>query len=49
MYNRIVRKIDIRLMPTTALIYLLCYLDRSNIGKRCEWPIPIVTTRETTC
>ncbi|KAH0427677.1 major facilitator superfamily transporter [Colletotrichum camelliae] len=32
MERRIVRKIDIRLMPFTALIYLLCYLDRSNIG-----------------
>lgn len=31
--SRIVRKIDVRLMPTVALIYLLCYLDRSNIGK----------------
>ncbi|KAH8662436.1 major facilitator superfamily domain-containing protein [Xylariales sp. PMI_506] len=30
--KRIVRKIDMRLMPLTALIYLLCYLDRSNIG-----------------
>ncbi|KAH9240765.1 hypothetical protein K456DRAFT_1744608 [Colletotrichum gloeosporioides 23] len=30
--RRIVRKIDIRLMPFTALIYLLCYLDRLNIG-----------------
>ncbi|KAH7124891.1 major facilitator superfamily domain-containing protein [Dactylonectria estremocensis] len=30
--KRIVRKIDTRLLPTTALIYLLCYLDRSNIG-----------------
>ncbi|KAF4902507.1 MFS transporter prlL [Colletotrichum fructicola] len=32
MERRIVRKIDIRLMPFTALTYLLCYLDRSNIG-----------------
>ncbi|KAF0321813.1 major facilitator superfamily transporter [Colletotrichum asianum] len=32
MERRIVRTIDIRLMPFTALIYLLCYLDRSNIG-----------------
>ncbi|KAI1262742.1 major facilitator superfamily domain-containing protein [Xylariaceae sp. FL1019] len=32
MEKRMVRKMDIRLMPTTALIYLLCYLDRSNIG-----------------
>lgn len=29
---RLVRKIDVRILPTTALIYLLCYLDRSNIG-----------------
>ncbi|OAA58496.1 Major facilitator superfamily domain, general substrate transporter [Niveomyces insectorum RCEF 264] len=32
MEKRIVRKIDFRLLPTTALIYLLCYIDRSNIG-----------------
>lgn len=31
--KRIVRKIDYRLLPITALIYLLCYIDRSNIGK----------------
>lgn len=31
--HRLVRKIDLRLLPFTALIYLLCYLDRSNIGK----------------
>ncbi|KAH6679971.1 major facilitator superfamily domain-containing protein [Plectosphaerella plurivora] len=30
--KRILRKTDMRLMPYTALIYLLCYLDRSNIG-----------------
>ncbi|KNG83782.1 MFS transporter [Aspergillus nomiae NRRL 13137] len=30
--RRIVRKIDCRLLPSTAIIYLLCYLDRSNIG-----------------
>ncbi|KAI0202331.1 major facilitator superfamily domain-containing protein [Astrocystis sublimbata] len=30
--RRLVRKLDIRLMPFTALIYLLCYIDRSNIG-----------------
>ncbi|EXJ70200.1 uncharacterized protein A1O5_06268 [Cladophialophora psammophila CBS 110553] len=30
--KQIVWKIDSRLMPTTALIYLLCYLDRSNIA-----------------
>jgi hypothetical protein len=31
-FVRIVRKIDTRLMPFTVLIYLLCYMDRSNIG-----------------
>lgn len=30
--GRLVRKIDVRLLPSTAIIYLLCYLDRSNIG-----------------
>ncbi|KAJ4367989.1 hypothetical protein N0V83_006344 [Neocucurbitaria cava] len=30
--KRMVRKIDIRLLPITAVVYLLCYLDRSNIG-----------------
>ncbi|EPE09366.1 mfs transporter [Ophiostoma piceae UAMH 11346] len=30
--RRIVRKIDCRLIPITALIYLLCFIDRSNIG-----------------
>lgn len=28
----LVRKQDIRIMPLCAAIYLLCYLDRSNIG-----------------
>lgn len=30
--DRLVRKIDIRFIPVTIVIYLLCYLDRSNIG-----------------
>ncbi|KAL2815280.1 major facilitator superfamily domain-containing protein [Aspergillus cavernicola] len=30
--KRLVRKIDKRLLLPTAIIYLLCYLDRSNIG-----------------
>lgn len=28
----LVRKQDIRIVPLSAGIYLLCYLDRSNIG-----------------
>ncbi|KAJ4029087.1 hypothetical protein NW756_014468 [Fusarium oxysporum] len=30
--KQLVRKMDVRLLPITAIIYLLCYLDRSNIG-----------------
>ncbi|CAG5149253.1 uncharacterized protein ALTATR162_LOCUS2326 [Alternaria atra] len=30
--HRILQKVNARLLPTTAIIYLLCYLDRSNIG-----------------
>lgn len=29
----LVRKQDLRIVPLCAAIYLLCYLDRSNIGK----------------
>lgn len=29
----LVRKQDLRIMPLSAAIFLLCYLDRSNIGK----------------
>ncbi|KAI0084560.1 MFS transporter [Irpex rosettiformis] len=30
--KRLVRRIDVRLVPTSMFIYLLCFLDRSNIG-----------------
>ncbi|KAI0078004.1 MFS transporter [Panus rudis PR-1116 ss-1] len=30
--KRLVRRIDIRLVPASMAIYLLCFLDRSNIG-----------------
>ncbi|GJE95954.1 MFS general substrate transporter [Phanerochaete sordida] len=29
---RLVRRIDIRLVPVSLFIYLLCFIDRSNIG-----------------
>lgn len=29
--DRLVRRIDLRLVPASMLIYLLCFLDRSNI------------------
>lgn len=28
----LVRKMDNRMIPLSAAIYLLCYLDRSNVG-----------------
>ncbi|TCD67721.1 hypothetical protein EIP91_012019 [Steccherinum ochraceum] len=30
--RRLVRRIDMRLIPASMLVYLLCFLDRSNIG-----------------
>lgn len=30
--KRILRKVDFRLVPVLALLYLLAFLDRSNIG-----------------
>ncbi|KAH7336757.1 MFS transporter [Rhizoctonia solani] len=30
--RRLVRKIDLRIIPASIIIYLLCFLDRSNIG-----------------
>lgn len=30
--QRLVRKCDLRLIPWLCLIYLLCFLDRTNIG-----------------
>jgi hypothetical protein len=32
--KNLVRKQDLRIMPLSAAIFLLCYLDRSNIGMR---------------
>lgn len=29
----LIRKQDLRIVPLSAAIYLLCYLDRSNIGE----------------
>ncbi|KAF2625671.1 hypothetical protein BU25DRAFT_108531 [Macroventuria anomochaeta] len=33
MERRMVRKIDSKLLPISAVIHLLCYLDKSNIDK----------------
>lgn len=32
----LVWKQDLRIVPLSAFIYLLCYLDRSNIGKNMK-------------
>lgn len=34
----LVWKQDLRIVPLAAGIYLLCYLDRSNIGMRAQVP-----------
>jgi predicted GNAT family acetyltransferase len=31
-HKALVRKQDLRIIPLCAFIYLLCFLDRSNIG-----------------
>ncbi len=31
--KRLVRKIDLCVIPTVALLYLFCFTDRANIGK----------------
>ncbi|KAL2214295.1 MFS general substrate transporter [Sarocladium strictum] len=31
-YNKLMRKLDMRLIPIIAILYLLAYLDRGNIG-----------------
>lgn len=36
--RRVVRKIDLRLMPLVMFLYLLAYLDRSNIGYALLFP-----------
>lgn len=30
--SRLIRRIDARIVPASMLIYLLCFLDRSNIA-----------------
>jgi hypothetical protein len=30
---KLVRKIDLMIVPTVALLYLFCFIDRANIGK----------------
>ncbi|KAL0564593.1 hypothetical protein V5O48_017451, partial [Marasmius crinis-equi] len=30
--KRLVRRLDLRIVPASMTIYLLCFLDRSNIG-----------------
>ena len=36
----LVWKQDLRIVPLCAAIYLLCYLDRSNIGKFSDTAYP---------
>lgn len=38
--RRLVRKLDLRLLPLLALAYMLCYIDRSNAGN-ARWPLSL--------
>lgn len=31
--RRLVRKIDFYIIPTVAMLYLFCFIDRANIGR----------------
>lgn len=33
--KRLRRKIDMMIIPTVALLYLFCFIDRANIGMSC--------------
>jgi hypothetical protein len=35
--RRLVRKIDLYIVPTVALLYLFCFIDRANIGKTAHF------------
>ena len=40
-FSSLVRRIDLRLVPASMVIYLLCFLDRSNIVSiRLSFPVP---------
>jgi hypothetical protein len=34
--RRLRTKIDLYIVPTVALLYLMCFIDRANIGE-CVW------------
>ena len=36
--RRVFRKVDLRVVPMLALLYLISHLDRANIGL-CPWPM----------
>jgi hypothetical protein len=35
---RLRRKIDLYIVPTVAIIYLFCFIDRANIGRYLALP-----------
>jgi hypothetical protein len=40
--SRLRLKIDLYIVPTVALMYLFCFIDRANVG---VWPVPLVIPR----
>lgn len=41
--KKVLRKIDLGLVPCLTLVYLLAYIDRGNIGESFCWVFPCTT------
>ena len=39
--RRLRTKIDFYVIPTVALLYMFCFIDRANIGERCLCLAPL--------
>lgn len=35
--KKVIRKVDVRLVPMLAILYLISHIDRANIGVSCIW------------
>ena len=41
--KKVVRKVDVRLVPFLTLLYLFSYIDRANIGEQFTLPLLLLT------
>ena len=44
--KRLLRKIDLYILPTASLLYLFCFIDRANVG---TYPTLDSLTQHTRC